>query len=241
MRYTKRQTIDQLYKKLEPIDNLYQADCINWQGKTSDTKEPYSELIANELLIKIKEFDKISKVPRTGTYCIETHCQFAFDLSIPYGKEKNFAKRITGLHLPEIGIILDYQIPLQNTLKDENVGEIDLISFNEKTKTIHLIELKYISNKETLLRAILESFTYFKQINQAKLVKDFFRDCKGEQAKALKGVSADDIKVVPTVLVISNCQPFKELQDMELGNRPKLRALSTALGVNLFRIAVEVH
>jgi hypothetical protein len=30
------------------------------------------------------------------------------------------------------------------------------------------------------------------------------------------------------------------LKEMELGTRPKLKALSSALGVNLFKIAIEV-
>jgi Holliday junction resolvase-like predicted endonuclease len=239
-KYTRQQTIDDLYRELKTISNLYQADCIKRTGTTSDTNESYSEVIANELLLKIEEFDKISKLRRGASYYIKEHNLFTFDLNLLHVEEKDFAKRITGLHLPEIGMILDYEVPLRNTNNDEKVGDIDLIAFNDKTKTLNLIELKVSNNQETLLRAILQSFTYFKQVDQPKLVRDFISDCKVIRAKALKEISPDDIKIVPSVLVTAKCNPFDELKEMELGTRPKLKALSSALGVNLFKIAIEV-
>jgi len=58
MGYTEKQTKAEVNKALTSIDILYKAKCINWGGKTSNTKEPYSEVIANELLLNLKEFGK---------------------------------------------------------------------------------------------------------------------------------------------------------------------------------------
>lgn len=133
---------------------------MNWTGTTKDTDELYSEILANELLRNLKEFDKISTVTRTETYCRENHCNIEIDICKSNRDEENFAKRITGLTLEGLGLIKDFQIPLKDTRADKGLGKIDLISFNEETKTLYLIELKYKENKETLLRASLESYTY---------------------------------------------------------------------------------
>ncbi len=226
---------------LASIDTLYQSKCVNWGGKTSDTKEPYSEVIANEILLNLKEFGKISKVTRSGSYCRDNHCKIQLDLCASNRDEENFAKRITGLKLAEIGEVIDYQVPLKNTSSDKGVGKIDLISYNEETKTFHLIELKYIGNKETLLRAILESYTYYQKVDQGKLIADYIKDYKFKKSKTIKDVNPNDYKIVPSVLLSADCNPYVELEEMEMGNRPKLKALSLFFGVNLYKIAVDVY
>ena len=156
MKKTRIETINELKKELSDIENLYKSKCVNWTGTTSDTNELYSEIIANELLRELKEFDKISTVTRTETYCRENHCNIEIDICNSNRDEENFAKRITGLTLDGLGLIKDFQIPLKDTRADKGLGKFDLISFNEETKTLYLIELKYEGNKETLLRASLE-------------------------------------------------------------------------------------
>jgi hypothetical protein len=240
MGYKYAETIAEVKAALTSIDTLYQAQCIKWGGKTSDTKEYYSEVMANELLLNLIAFSKFSKVTRSGTYCREDHCHVAMDLCESNREEEMFAKRITGLRLPEIGIVLDYQVPLKNTSKDIGLGKIDMISFNEETDTLHLIELKYEKNNETLLRAILESYTYYKRIDQNKMKDDYVIDYKFKNRKAFNETNPVKIKVVPSVLVTSGCKPFKELQDMVIGKRPNLKALSLALGVKVYRIAIDV-
>ena len=64
MKKTKQETIDELKIELSSIENLYKSKCVNWTGKTKDTDEYYSEIIANELLRNLKEFDKIPAVTR---------------------------------------------------------------------------------------------------------------------------------------------------------------------------------
>jgi hypothetical protein len=96
MKKTRKETLDELKKELSNIENLYKAKCVNWTGNTSDTNEIYAEIISNELLREIKEFDKISIVTRTETYCRKNHCNIEIDICKSNRDEENFAKRITG-------------------------------------------------------------------------------------------------------------------------------------------------
>ena len=86
-----------------------------------------------------------------------------------------FARRLFNENLDFLGEIIDYQTPIKKTKLIENigVGDVDLISYNDKNKTLYLIEIKRLKSDETMLRAILEICTYFYQIDKAKLKKDF--------------------------------------------------------------------
>ena len=61
-----------------------------------------------------------------------------------------------GVTFDIIGKIIDYQTPLKNVQKDD-VGKIDLLAYNEKEKTLKILELKKPDNKETMLRCVLEA------------------------------------------------------------------------------------
>jgi hypothetical protein len=234
MKKTRKETIDELAKELANIKNLYKSKCVNWTGTTSDTKELYTEIVANELLREIKQFDNLPTKPRTETYCRENHCNIEIDICNSNRDEENFAKRITGLRLDGLGLIKDFQIPLKDTRADKGLGKIDLISFNEKTKTLYLIELKYEGNKETLLRASLESFTYYKIVDKTKLINDCFNNQKFILNKVYNSIDPDEIKVKSAVLVVPNCKAYDELEEVELGERPKLKALILALDIKYF-------
>ena len=71
-----------------------------------------------------------------------------------------------------IGKIIDYQTPLKNVQTDD-VGKIDLLAYNESKKTLRILELKRPDSKETMLRCVLEAYTYLKIVDKTKLLKDF--------------------------------------------------------------------
>ena len=236
MKYSNGQTINELKKELSTIENLYKANCVNWIGTTNNTNELYSEIIADELVHNLAVFHQISTVTRTETYCRENHCNIEIDICKSNRDEENFAKRLTGLTLENIGLIKDYQIPLKDTRADKGLGKIDLISFNEETKTLYLIELKYEGNKETLLRASLESYTYYKIIDKDKLKNDCFKNQNFILNKVFNQLDPSEIIVKPAVLVVPNCKAYKELKEVTLGQRPKLKALAHALDIKYFTL-----
>ena len=224
MKKTKTEIIKELNRELKNIENLYKSKIVNQTGITKDTQELYSEIIANELLRELKEFDKISSITRTDTYCLKNHCNIEINLCGSNRDEENFAKRITGLTFDGPGLIKDFQIPLKNSALDKGLGKIDLISFNHISKTLYLIELKYEGSKDTLLRATLETYTYYRIVDKNKLIKDCF------------DIVPTEINVKPAVLVVPNSNTYDELKSLELGNRPKLKALALALDIEYFTL-----
>ena len=113
--YNEQQTINALQNELANIENLYNSKCVNWTGKTSDTNQPYSEVIANILLRHLNLFDTIQPISRSSTYCRENHCNVEMDICNSNRNEEIFAKRLTGLSLDELGYVMDYQVPLKDT------------------------------------------------------------------------------------------------------------------------------
>lgn len=231
--YSKDEIITELEKELKDIKKLkklYDADCIKRKGTTAKSKELYSEIIAKKLMEgNIREkLDKMPSITRNKSYYTENHCNI--EIKENNRKEENFAKRITGMELGTLGLIIDYQIPLKDNLGNKGLGKIDLISYNKKNKNLFLIELKYENNKETLLRAVLEIYTYYKIVDEKKLKKDFL------EREFLGCVDPDEITILPAVLLDPKCNAYKELKEMEDRKRPKLKELSREFGIRFFTI-----
>lgn len=234
--YKKHETIVEIHNELKSIETVYKAKCINWTGLTSDSKERYSEIVSLEIIKNVKLFESISQVTRTNSYYTTNHKNIKVDPVYSNRDEENFAKRITGLKFDELGIMLDYQVPLKDTNNQAGLGKIDLISYNSDAKTFSLIELKYVDNKETLLRAILESYTYYKVVDKTKLINDFMNNHQFILNKIYNQTDPNAIKVQPAVLLVPGCQAYLDLNEMEMSQRPMLKALSIVLGVRIFTL-----
>ena len=175
---------DEIIKKLEVAKSemwkFYSQDFLNYRGKTSDKEGYYyTEIIAKWLLDNIKLFNDIKMISRENSYKVDSHdgkikneksgreeeiiAMKLFDFSQNQGKVFDI-----------IGKIIDYQTPLKNVQTDE-IGKIDLLAYNEKEnpKTLRILELKRADSKETMLRCVLEAYTYLKIADKAKLLKDF--------------------------------------------------------------------
>lgn len=226
MSYSKTTTISKFGEQLDPIKNFYKTKCVNWRGNTSDTHERYTEVISAELLKSLDSFDDIDQITRESTYCRPNHNRIEIDLENSNREEENFAKRINRLEFNHLGKILDFQVPLKNKKGDKGVGKIDLLSFNEAENTLYLVEFKHGNNQETLLRALLEGYTYSKIVDSAKLSQDF-------------GLGENPPIVKPAVLVTPWCRALSELLEMESGSRPNLKALAKALSISFFMLEFQ--
>ena len=191
--YTKEEVIglvSSCFKKRE-CEKLYKAECINYTGEAKDTKENYSKVIVDYLVEHIDEFKKgLSKikVTRRDPYKTKSHngiSDFNFEKR-PKGerREEKIAHAMYCQYKDKpavFGKILDYQVPLKNTSEDKGLGKIDLLSVKSsskpKSKKIYFLELKkdYLEDdsKETLLRCVLEAYTYSQIIDKEKLCADF--------------------------------------------------------------------
>lgn len=81
-----------------------------------------------------------------------------------FSREKWICKLAAGKDFGPIGTVVDYQVPLKTPLGGDNsgLGEIDLLALNGDT--LYLLEVKEPNNTESPLRAILEIYTYWKQL-----------------------------------------------------------------------------
>lgn len=222
--YSTDETLTELRKEIQKdISQLYNADCIKWSGKTKEG-EYYSEVTARELLSELKSLESIQKITRTNSYKRNNHSKIIIDLGKSNRLEDIFAKRIYGLDFNELGRIIDFQVPMRNSNNDKGIKAFDVLSFKKEDNSLYLIELKYLGNKETLLRAILECYTYYKIVDHDRLRDDFSDE-----------IGNSEVEIKPVILLVNSddnpCNPYIEYDEMECGERSMLKALSLALGI----------
>lgn len=173
---------DEIIKKLEVAKSemwkFYSQDFVNYRGKTSDKeRDYYTEIIAKWLLDNIELFNDIKMISRENSYKVDSHDGKNKDNDSNREEEKIAMKLFhssqnQGKVFDIIGKIIDYQTPLKNVQTDK-AGKIDLLAYNESKKTLRILELKKPDSEETMLRCVLEAYTYLKVVDKAKLLKDF--------------------------------------------------------------------
>lgn len=215
--YTKKEIINKL-ENLKDISTLYKEDFINYRGNITDTKEKYTEIVSEWLLNNFNLFYNIQKITRQSSYKVETHD----------GKhnnpESNRKEEITAIEifnqgsLNILGKVLDYQTPLKNEGNDK-AGKIDIVSYNKDIKTVYLLELKREDSEETMLRCVLEIFTYLKTLDGDKFLSDF-------------GLPKDT-KIKASPLVFLNGAQHKEMVE---GDNKFLKQLMDKLDIEPFYI-----
>ena len=215
--YSKDEIIKIMKEAKSDIKNFYKKEFVNYLGVTSDTKEYYTEIIAEWLLDNFYLFNTIKMISRESSYKVDSHNGIIKDENSNREEEKIAMKLFDysqnkGVTFDIIGKIIDYQTPLKNVQKDD-VGKIDLLAYNEKEKTLKILELKKPDSKETMLRCVLEAYTYLKIVDKDKLLKDF-------------GLPKDTIlKTCPFVFV--DGEQYKEMQQ----DRKNLKELMKKLDV----------
>ncbi len=175
--YSKDEIIKMMEEAKSDMKNFYKKEFVNYSGETSDTKEYYTEIIAEWLLDNFYLFDTIKMISRESSYKVKTH-DGKIKAENSNREEEKIAMELfdysqnKGVTFDIIGKIIDYQTPLKNVQKDD-VGKIDLLAYNENEKTLRILELKRPDSKETMLRCVLEAYTYLKIVDKTKLLKDF--------------------------------------------------------------------
>lgn len=173
MGYVEADIIKMCDKAWHDVATFYQADCINYRGRTSDTGRYYSEIAAEYVLNRMEEFK--AGIPMiTRESCYDLHHDGSYREGTGRDEEviaiKMFLQSQSGYKFGGIGTIIDYQTPLKNK-RDDAAGKIDLLALNGEV--LRILELKKPDSKETMLRCVLEGYTYLKTVNKEKLIKDF--------------------------------------------------------------------
>lgn len=128
MSYTREQILLRLDEMTSNMALFYQKGCINYRGKTADTEEYYTEVIAEWLLEHLKLLEKIKPITRQSSYWVAKHD------GIPDHPDSNREEELIAMamkrqgQLSLVGQVLDYQTPLKNVQKDK-AGKIDLLTY----------------------------------------------------------------------------------------------------------------
>lgn len=220
MGYTRGEIEETCRGALRDAGTFYRAPVVNYRGRTEDTDELYNEIVAGFLLDRLKEFAAgIPTVTRRASYKTPGH-------DGKYGKGSGreeeiiamqmFAQSRGGRPFAHIGTILDYQTPLKSSRGDV-AGKIDLLAYDEST--LYILELKKPDSEETMLRCVLEGYTYLKTVDHEKLLRDF--------------------ALPPETGVVACPFVFRGgAQQAEMGeDRPKLRALMALLNSRPYYIS----
>lgn len=149
---------------------FYKQNFVNYIGTTSDTGEIYSEVICEWLLNNLSLLKTIPTITRNTTYKTTSHD------GVPPKGESNRNEELIAMaifrqkYLPILGEVIDYQTPLKNKQTDQ-AGKIDLLCYNDGI--LRVLELKTPNSTETMLRCVLEGYTYLRTVDHAKLLADF--------------------------------------------------------------------
>ncbi|MDG6229675.1 MAG: hypothetical protein QCH96_06890, partial [Candidatus Thermoplasmatota archaeon] len=171
-----------------PPEFLYKrgVTLFNYTGNMKcENNIQYIEFLSEILIENFKILEKI----KTESSNLRENKPFIRHLGISKSYSKSGEKSIvrcdenpfamalfnSGYRFPHFGKIIDYNLSLKEN-KTSGPGSIDLIS--QKTKDeIFVIELKTSeTNRETLLRAIMEVFTFVILLNKIK--SKFYREMK---------------------------------------------------------------
>ena len=168
---------NEILEEIQDMVNFYKRKVVNYRGKTSDSKDYYTEVVAEWVLKNIYLFDYIKPITREKSYKVDSHDGIIKNEESKREEEK-IAMKLFDLSQNQrkvfdvIGKIIDYQTPLKD-IQTDKAGKIDLLAYNKKEKILRILELKRPGSKETMLRCVLEAYTYSKVVDKAKLLKDF--------------------------------------------------------------------
>ena len=170
MSYTKQEIINKINIAKNNMQLFYKSDFINYRGKTSDTDEYYNEIVCGWLLENLELLNEIPTITREKGYFTKTHDGVIKNIDSNRDEEIIAMKMFNQSFINGIGKILDYQTPLKNKSSDK-AGKIDLLSYDGNT--LRILELKKPDSDETMLRCVIEGYTYLKTVDIKRLLQDF--------------------------------------------------------------------
>ena len=224
-KYSKEEIIKKLEESKSEMGQFYSENFLNYISETSDKEGDYTEIIAGWLLDNIELFDDIEMISRKSNYKVKTHDGVIKNEGSKREEEKIAMKLFElsqnqGKVFDIIGKIIDYQTPLKN-IRADKAGKIDLLAYNEEEKILRILELKRPDSEETMLRCVLEAYTYLKVVDKDKLLKDF-------------GLP-EDTEIKACAFVFYDGKQRKEMKD----DREKLEELIEKLDIEVIYLKEE--
>ncbi len=216
--YTEAELLAKVSAAAGNMRTFYKQDFINYRGRTSDTGEICTEVIARWCCDNLGRFDSIPQITRGTSYKTAGH-DGTTDAERSNREEERIAMEMFRQgELPLVGKVLDYQTPLKNKRADD-AGKIDLLAWDGGL--LRILELKKPDSGETMLRCVLEGETYRRTVDRKKLLRDF----------ALPEHAA----VMACPFVFLRGAQWEEMQE----DRPELKRLMERLGSQALYIRKE--
>jgi hypothetical protein len=241
--HTKTSIQNQLRNQALGWNYIYKCPAVNWQGDTDDKsgKERMFEVFAQWILDNFNDFTQgITKyhresgnsrsIDKNRPYYTASHTQSA-DADIPADKcvrEKRIARKLFEYCQShdnavnwDIGNVVDFEIPLA-AKEGDPVGKVDLVSI--RGDVLFLLELKKPESKETMLRCILEAYTYYLSIGSPNKFLQSFKDPK-------TGNSPTSIVIAPLVFANNSkngqhASPWRNITDKKAPPKTLLRLIT---------------
>ena len=222
-------------------DRLYSSEIVDYTGYIKDSKERDTEFIA-KYLIGHPDFFKSMKNSRRKKYKTEEHIRpvkfskrpKTFINNRGNREEEWIAKEIFNEQfINGLGEVIDYQTPLKAPGAGKanlGLGKIDLLAFNDSELII--LELKKPETDETLLRCVLEAYTYYCNIKGSLDIlinKDNFN--LASETKLKKAVFVFDGK---------DSRPYQEYIDNKNENTYVLQLMKN-FNVDIYAIDEKVY
>jgi hypothetical protein len=212
-KYNKESVEKELKAALKSPETLYQQDFIKRIGIVENNSfiEAYSDI----LLKNLWQLDKIKIISRKK-YLFQHKKQ---SKRIAGSNRKEELKVIEWINkdIGELGLVIDYQVPLKSKEGDK-AGRIDFISI--KNHAAFLVEFK-LESEESLLKAILEIETYSRIIDLERLKKELMVE---------KNCSLTGFK--KAVLFDKKSKMYK--QYLDLNKTPGLKILLEKLNIEIY-------
>ena len=191
-------------------DTFWLSESASRIGKTSDTKEDYTEVVGAFLLengfIEKDNFTGVKQITKKAPY--QAHTKFS-----P-------AACYLSLHLEEkFGTIIESEIELGN-YPDDKAGVVDLITYKKDTDELNLIEFESDYSENTLLSAALKIQTHYQTIDKEKLVNDFY-------SKEDSPIPSENPQIKKLLILLTGSNAYKEYQE----NRPNVTKILDELQI----------
>ncbi len=202
---------------------LYRQDFLNYTGKLKGSKIYYVEELAGFILENINELKNGNWNEHTSreSYKVE------HDISKRIGKTSCRIEELEATEIKkqekfsDLGSIIDFQTPLCHK-RGDSLGKIDLLAYDDKTDNLRIIEFKREYSKETILRCIMEAYTYKRLVDYNK---DTFLTSFGLPKSA---------KIIPTVLIYTESNAYLQYKNNDLIN---IKQLIKELGIEIYTIS----
>jgi hypothetical protein len=209
---------------------FYKLHTLNNKGKDNHIKKVLPKLVLEKGYID--EFNNINKTTRKVGY-IDQHVKNKFKKGSTCKGEAQLARMFFNekIYFRQIGEIIDYQVPLKVPKSKENkgLGKIDLLFYEKKNNIVYLTELKNrTGNKDSLLKAILEIYTYYKLMDIKKLQ---------EEIKSVKGI--ENYELCLAVLLEEDCAAYKDIEVVKEQMKDILKKICEQIKITVFSYKEE--